>query len=200
MVDDGSTDDTAAAASDAGRGWPAVRVLSLGQNTGKGAAVRAGMLAAVGARRLFTDADGATPIAELARLEVALDAGADVAIGSRAVRAASVTVRARPSRIVAGRVFNWLTGHLGLPGIVDSQCGFKAFTAEAADVLFPRLTTRGFGFDVELLLLARCRGLRIAEIAVNWEDQTGSKVGVLRHGPVMLWQVVRAWRRVRCAR
>lgn len=196
VVDDGSSDGTAAAAGAAGRAWPAVRVLSLGRNAGKGAAVRAGMLAATGERRLFTDADGATPIRELPRLEAALDAGADVAIGSRALPDPCVVVMARPHRVIAGRLFNWMTARLGLPDVADSQCGFKAFTAEAADELFPRLTTRGFGFDVELLLLARRAGYRVAEVAVNWADQAGSKVGVLRHGPGMLWQIARARRRL----
>ena len=80
--------------------------------------------------------------------------------------------------------------------IADSQCGFKAFTAPAASRLFDALSTQGFGFDVEILLLARAAGCRIVEVPVNWTDQAGSKVGVLRHGPGMLWQIVQARRRV----
>src|SRR5205085_10176509 len=101
-------------------------------NAGKGAAVRAGMLAARGACRLFADADGATPIAELKRLEAALAAGADIAIGSRALTAAGIVVRARAHRVLAGRAFHTLAEWLGLVGIRDSPCGFKAFTAAAA--------------------------------------------------------------------
>jgi hypothetical protein len=97
---------------------------------------------------------------------------------------------------MAGRFFNWLVARLGLAGIADSQCGFKAFTAPAAARLFEALSTRGFGFDVELLLLARAAGCRIVEVPVNWADQAGSKIGVLRHGPGMLWQIVLARRRV----
>jgi dolichyl-phosphate beta-glucosyltransferase len=78
----------------------------------------------------------------------------------------------------------------------DTQCGFKAFTAAAADDLFSRMSTKGFGFDVELLLYARARGWRIGEVAVNWSDQQGSKVRVVRDGPVMLWQILRARRRL----
>ena len=194
VVDDGSTDGTPDLV--AARRHPAVRVLRLEQNSGKGVAVRAGMLAARGAYRLFADADGATPIAELKRLEPALTAGADVVIGSRVLADPAVSVATRPHRVRAGRVFNWLVAELGLRGVADSQCGFKAFTAAAADRLFGGLRTRGFGFDVELLLAAQAAGVRVVEVPVNWADQPGSKVGVLRHGPGMLWQIVRASLRV----
>lgn len=196
VVDDGSTDDTAARVEHARRTHPPVRLLRLAENRGKGAAVRAGMLAARGHYRLFADADGATRIGELKRLEPLLMGGADLAIGSRAQPDAGVSVVALPHRVAAGRVFNWLVARLGLPGVSDSQCGFKAFTAAAAADLFARLSTRGFAFDVELLLLARAAGYRIAEVAVNWTDQPGSKVGVLKDGPGMLWQILRARRRI----
>ncbi|HEU5322060.1 MAG TPA: glycosyltransferase family 2 protein, partial [Methylomirabilota bacterium] len=137
-----------------------------------------------------------TPIGELKRLEPALAAGADVAIGSRALADPAVAVVARRHRVVAGRVFHWLVGRVGLRGIADSQCGFKAFTAAAAERLFGPLRTRGFGFDVELLLRAQQAGLRVAEVPVNWTDRAGSKVGVLRNGPGMLWQAVAARLRV----
>jgi len=138
--------------------------------------VRAGMLAARGAFRLFTDADGATPVAELKRLEPALAAGADVVVGSRVLVDPAVSVAARPHRIAAGRVFNWLVARLGVRAVADSQCGFKAFTGAAAERLFGRLRTRGFGFDVELLLEGQAAGYRIVEVPVNWADQPGSKV------------------------
>ncbi len=190
VVDDGSTDGTPEAVE--ARHHPSVRVLRLGLNSGKGAAVRAGMLAARGACRLFTDADGATPIAELKRLEPALAAGADMAIGSRVLVDPAVSVAARSHRVAAGRVFNWLVARLGVRAVADSQCGFKAFTGAAAERLFGRLRTRGFGFDVELLLQAQAAGYRIVEMPVNWADQPGSKVTVLRHGPGMLWQILKA--------
>lgn len=195
VVDDGSTDGTVAAVRAMGAGNAAVRVLPLGRNRGKGAAVRAGMLTATGTVRLFTDADGATPIAELKRLEPALAAGADIVVGSRALVDPSVSVRARSHRILAGRIFRWVAARLGVRGVADSQCGFKLFTAEAATVLFGELATTGFGFDVELLLRAQARGCRIVEVPVNWTDQQGSKSGVLSHGPGMLLQLLRArWR------
>lgn len=190
VADDGSTDGTADAVAAIGQAHPAIRVLRRDRNEGKGAAVRRGMLAARGQYRLFADADGATPIVELKRLEAALTAGAQVAIGSRALRDPSVSVVARPHRVLAGRIFSWIVQRLGVSGVSDSQCGFKAFTATAADDLFARLRTSGFGFDVELLLLARTAGYRVTEVAVNWTDQPGSKVRVLGNGPGMLWQVM----------
>ena len=192
VVDDGSTDDTPALVEARVRELASVRLLRLPVNAGKGAAVRAGMLAARGVYRLFTDADGATPIAEVKRLEPALLAGADVVIGSRVLVDPSVSVAALPHRVAAGRVFNWLVARLGLRSVADSQCGFKVFSAAAAERLFVGLRTRGFGFDVELLLSAQAAGYRVVEVPVNWADQPGSKVGVLRHGPGMFWQIVTA--------
>lgn len=196
VVDDGSTDATVEMVRAMAARQPTVRVLPLGRNRGKGAAVRAGMLVATGALRMFTDADGATPIAELKRLEPALSGGADVVIGSRVLVDPAVSVRARRHRVAAGRVFNWLVARLGLLGIADSQCGFKAFTAAAAEALFGALQTDGFGFDVEVLLRAQAAGLRVTEVAVNWADQRGSKVGVLTASPGMLLQILRARGRV----
>jgi dolichyl-phosphate beta-glucosyltransferase len=195
VVDDGSTDDTARLVDTIGQAHGSVRALRLGRNQGKGGAVRAGMLAARGRYRLFADADGATPIAELKRLEAALSAGADIAIGSRVLADPGVSVVTRPHRVLAGRVFNWLRERLGVRDIADSQCGFKLFRAPVAEALFDRLSTRGFGFDVELLLLAQAAGYRIVEVPVNWADQPGSKVGVLTDGPRMLWEIVSARRR-----
>jgi dolichyl-phosphate beta-glucosyltransferase len=200
VADDGSTDGTAEAVAAIVRAHPTVRVLRHERNEGKGAAVRRGMLAARGEYRLFTDADGATPILELKRLEAALMAGAQIAIGSRALPDPSVLVVARLHRVLSGRAFSWIVRRLGLPGVIDSQCGFKVFTARAAADLFGRLRTSGFGFDVELLLLAQAAGYRVTEVPVNWTDQPGSKVRVLGNGPGMLRQITAArlrmgWRR-----
>lgn len=189
VADDGSTDDTPRLVAETARHHPPVRLLRSEENEGKGAAVRRGMLAARGSLRLFTDADGATPIVELKRLEAALAAGADIAIGSRGLPDPAVCVNARRHRVLAGRVFNWIVAQAGLAGVADSQCGFKAFTAAAAEDLFRRVRTQGFGFDVELLLLARAAGYRLVEVPVNWTDQAGSKTGVLTDGPRMLWEI-----------
>jgi dolichyl-phosphate beta-glucosyltransferase len=173
-----------------------VIVHALAQNWGKGHAVRAGMARAVGALRLMADADGATPIGEVARLEAAIAAGADIAVGSRVLPDPTVARHVRTHRMLSGHVFNFLVRRLGVVGVVDTQCGFKLFRGDVAAALFPRLGTDGFGFDVELLLLAQRRGYRVAEVPVSWADQPGSKVGVLRDGPRMLREVLAARRRL----
>jgi len=192
VVDDGSTDDTAARVQEEWAAHPAVEVLSLGNNQGKGAAVRAGMRRATGALRLMADADGATPIGEVKRLEAAVHEGADLAVASRALRDPSVVVRARLHRRLSGHVFIAAARALGVRQVVDTQCGFKLFRGAVADELFGALRTNGFGFDVELVLRAERRGYRIAEVPVNWTDQPGSKVGVFRDGPRMLTEIVAA--------
>ena len=200
VVDDGSADATATIVRAAARTQPAVRLIQLESNRGKGAAIRRGMLEARGEYRIFTDADGATPICELKRLEPALTTGADLVIGSRVLVDPAVSVTTRRHRVAAGRVFNWLVERIGLRGVADSQCGFKVLRGDVADALFGRLRTRGFGFDVELLLRAQQRGFRIAEVAVNWADQRGSKVGVLKDGPRMLGEIFLARIRVALGR
>ena len=175
VVDDGSTDGTASVARAAGG---PVHVLRHEANRGKGHAVRAGMLAVQGARRLMTDADLSTPIEELARLEQELDRGFDVAIGSRAVPGARIEVHQPAYREAMGRLFNRLAQALLLPGVHDTQCGFKLFTAEAASAAFGACRLDGFSFDVEALYVARRRGLRIAELPVVWRNDVATRVGL----------------------
>lgn len=198
VVDDGSADETAARVLEAQAKHPSVTLHRLAENHGKGHAVRAGMRAARGALRLMADADGATPIAEVKRLEAAIQAGADVAVGSRALHDPSVRREVLLHRKLSGEIFNFFARRMGVGDVTDTQCGFKLFRGAVAATLFGELQTDGFGFDVELLLLARRRGYRVVEVAVNWADQPGSKVDVLRDGPRMLAQIVRA--RVRLAR
>jgi dolichyl-phosphate beta-glucosyltransferase len=175
VADDGSRDDTRGVAEARAAHGHAVRVIALGQNRGKGAAVRAGMLAAKGDRILFSDADLATPIEELVKLEAELDRGADVAIASRAARGADIQVRQHPIRELMGRTFNVIVRTAVLGGIKDTQCGFKLFTRAAAQDLFGRATIDGFAFDVEILWLARSK-YQIAEVPVVWRHIDDSKV------------------------
>jgi dolichyl-phosphate beta-glucosyltransferase len=196
VVDDGSQDGTADRVREVAAGRPGVTVHALDRNRGKGHAVRAGMARAVGELRLMADADGATPIAEVARLEAAVAAGADLAVGSRVLEDLAVIRQVRAHRQLSGHVFNFLLRRLGAAPVLDTQCGFKLFRGAVAAALFPQVTTDGFGFDVELLMLARRRGFRVAEVAVNWADQPGSKVRVLREGPRMLYEVLVARRRL----
>jgi dolichyl-phosphate beta-glucosyltransferase len=195
VVNDGSRDETADRVREISRVHSAVGLVSFPENRGKGRAVRAGMRIARGALRLMADADGATPISEVKRLEPVIQAGADLVVGSRARCDPSVVRQTRLHRRLAGHVFNLMARGLGVGEVLDTQCGFKLFRGEVADDLFGALYTEGFGFDVELLLLARRRGYRVSEVAVNWADQPGSKVGVLRHAPGMLREILAArWR------
>ena len=196
VVDDGSRDGTADRVREVADGRAEVTVHALDRNRGKGHAVRAGMARAVGGLRLMADADGATPIGEVARLEAAVSAGADLAVGSRVLRDPSVTRQVRVHRKLSGHVFNFLVRRLGVASVLDTQCGFKLFRGAVAGALFPEITTDGFGFDVELVMLAERRGYRVVEGAVNWADQPGSKVAVLREGPRMIYEVLAARRRL----
>lgn len=198
VVDDGSVDGTAERVREISAGRRFIGVHTLPSNRGKGAAVREGMRRTTGTLKLMADADGATPIAEVERLEAALARGADIAVGSRVLRDSSVVRQTRLHRKLSGHVFNFIVRRLGVASVVDTQCGFKLFRRAAADALFGALTTDGFGFDVELLLLAQRCGYRVAEVPISWTDQPGSKVGVLTDGPRMLLDIVAArWRLAR---
>ena len=188
VVDDGSTDATASIVESMAATVHEIRLLRTPLCQGKGAAVRRGMKSAVGQLQLFTDADGATPIQELARLDEAVANGADVAIGSRSLasRSPDYAVQTRWYRTILSNLFNSLTQQRGLSGITDTQCGFKLFRQAVAADLFGASSIDGYGFDIELLYLAQQRGYRIAEIPVNWSHQPGSKFRVIRDGLSML--------------
>jgi dolichyl-phosphate beta-glucosyltransferase len=177
-VDDGSIDSTSRVVETLMAEYPELQLLRLAQNQGKGFAVRSGVINARGKRILFADADAATPIAELERLEQAIDQGADIAIGSRALHQAGVTVNARFYRRAVGRVFHRLVETLTVRDIKDTQCGFKLFRGLVAHDLFSRMRMSGFSFDVEVLMMAQHSGYRIAEVPVNWNHQPGSKVNL----------------------
>jgi dolichyl-phosphate beta-glucosyltransferase len=180
VVDDGSRDKTSTLVRQLAKAAPEVRLIRLAANQGKGFAVRTGIVNSQGALVLFTDADGATPIGELVRLEAALAAGADVAIGSRAIHSAETHVRARWYRRVIGRIFRTLVALLTVRDIQDTQCGFKLFRGPVAHDLFSRMRMNGFSFDVEVLLMAQRQGYRIVELPVNWTHQAGSKISLIR--------------------
>jgi dolichyl-phosphate beta-glucosyltransferase len=190
VVDDGSTDGTAEIARKAG--GEELVLLRHQPNRGKGYAVRRGMLAATGERRLMTDADLSTPIEELPRLMDELDRGADVAIGSRAVPGARIEVRQPAYREAMGRLFNRVVQALLLPGLQDTQCGFKLFTAAAAEQSFRACRLDGFSFDVEALYVARRRGLKIAEVPVVWRNDEATRVS-LGGGGTAFVDLLRIW-------
>ncbi len=176
VVDDGSSDDTAKVAASAG-----ARVLQNPGNRGKGYSVRHGMLEATGEWALFSDADLSTPIEELEKLWAAAGAAqAQIAIGSRAVDRSLIGVRQPVFRETMGKIFNVaMRAVTGLP-FRDTQCGFKLFESGAARDIFGRQMLDGFGFDVEVLYIAKRLGYRALEIPVRWNDVAGTKVSMWR--------------------
>jgi dolichyl-phosphate beta-glucosyltransferase len=187
VADDASLDGTAEAARRAG----ADRVLSLPSHRGKGAAVRAGMLAATGDARAFTDADLAYSPEQVVRLLHEVEAGWEVVIGSRRHVDATTLVRAGRMREASGRLFNILTRLLVLHEYLDTQCGLKAFAGPVVPTLFQRGHVDGFAFDVELLYLARRYGLRLREVAVELANSQTSSVRVVRDAAMMVRDLLR---------
>ena len=196
VVDDGSRDGLPDVLARLAPDWPELAVMQHGANQGKGAAVRTGMLAGRGGRLLFADADGATPIDQEAGLSEAVGAGADVAIGSRLLAAPGLTRRRTWSRGLAGRLFaRFARWWLGI-SVRDTQCGFKMFRREAGRELFSRSRESGYLFDLELLVLARRLGYRVAEVPVNWADVPGGHLSLTRSLPGILLGLWRLRRRL----
>ncbi|MBX9686942.1 MAG: glycosyltransferase family 2 protein [Candidatus Obscuribacterales bacterium] len=191
VVDDGSHDATADLVINYSKEHPEVRILSYQPNRGKGFAVRSGMMAARGEAMLIDDADGSSPIEEVEKLEDALRSGFDIAIGSRAKPDESRKVDALLHRKFIGNTFNAIVQSLLLPGFYDTQCGFKLFKRHAARDIFSVNRIDGFGFDVEVLYIARMRAYKTTEIAINWANMEGSKVNVLVDSPKMLLEVLK---------
>lgn len=191
VVDDGSSDNTSEVVRKFERVRSEVRLIQLPKNQGKGHAVRLGVLNSHGARILFADADGATPIAEVDRLMAALDGGADIAIGSRAIASDDTKVSTSLHRKILGRAFNRCVNVILLPNISDTQCGFKLFSRKAGLFLFRKQTSDRFSFDVELLFLAHKVGLSIAEVPINWRNVPGSKVNLALDAMMMFRDVFR---------
>jgi glycosyltransferase involved in cell wall biosynthesis len=179
VVDDGSKDRTAAVAESFRNVLPLLRVVSNGVNRGKGFSVRHGMLEARGRNVLFTDADLSAPIEEAPKLLEALKTY-DVAIGSRAMDRSLIEVHESRFREFAGIIFNKIVRFVLRLPFVDTQCGFKAFRREACGIIFEQQRIERFGFDPELLYLARHHGLRTVEIPVRWAHSPATKVNMLR--------------------
>jgi dolichyl-phosphate beta-glucosyltransferase len=191
VVLDGGNDGTADQVRRVSGTDSRVAVIDNRANRGKGFSVRRGMLAAGGAYVLFSDADLSTPIEEATRLVAAIDAGADVAIASRALAGSDVQVHQPWWRESMGRIFNWFVQRLALPGIRDTQCGFKCFRRDVARRVFALQRTDRFAFDVEVLSIARSLGYRIAELPVTWIDQPASTVNPVTAPAGMLLDLVR---------
>ena len=190
VVNDGSRDDTGDIARTFARRNPVIRVIDNPGNRGKGYSVRNGMQNASGDVLLFSDADLSSPITEAPKLFAAIAAGADVAIGSRWAKPETQTERQSIVRQVFGRVYNlMLRAILGL-NYKDTQCGFKAFTREAARTIFASQRVERWGFDPELLFLAKTFGFRVAEIPVVWAHVGNSKIHPFQDGARMFKEMM----------
>lgn len=191
VVNDGSRDNTAEIVREYAKSHPQVRLIENLGNRGKGYTVRNGMSQATGEILLFTDADLSSPIHESRKLFAAIQAGADVAIGSRWLQAELQSERQPFHRQVFGRIFNLLLRMiLGLK-YKDTQCGFKAFTRKAAQTLFPRQRIERWGFDPELLFLSLKYGLNITEVPVEWAHDDRSKINPVVDGFKMFTEMLR---------
>ena len=191
LVDDGSVDGTQRLMESAAARHDCVRIEVLPQNRGKGRALAVGVQQAKGDEILVTDADLSTPIAELDKLQAALRNGAGVAIGSRALRGSRVEISQPLYRVLMGKTFNLIVQAILLPGIWDTQCGFKLFRGDVAHRVFAGLITDGFGYDPEVLYRARKQGVRIAEVPVVWRNSAPTKVSPVRSSFDMLKHVIR---------
>jgi dolichyl-phosphate beta-glucosyltransferase len=174
IVDDSSTDRTLDIVKS--RADSSIKVISYSPNRGKGYAVRQGMLASDGEYTAFTDVDLSAPIEQLSKLFDAIENGYDIAIGSRAVKGTIIPVHQPLYRELGGKTLNKIIQLLAVPGIKDTQCGFKLFKGDAAREIFTKCIIDGWGFDVEVLYLARKLGYRIKEVPVTWSHMEGSKI------------------------
>ncbi len=198
VVNDGSRDDTADIIRRYAETHSNVRLVENPGNRGKGYSVRNGMQQAKGEVLLFSDADLSSPIYEARKLFEALDSGADVAIGSRWLQRETQTERQPLYRQLFGRLFNLMLRRvLGLP-FKDTQCGFKAFSRRAADAIFPRQRIERWGFDPELLFLAKKFGLVTQEVPVEWAHDERSKISPIKDGLKIFLEMLQIrWNEVR---
>lgn len=186
VISDGSVDGTERVVEDFAKEHAGFRLVASRPNRGKGYVVRTGMLEAKGDLILFCDADLATPQEETEKLLAHIEAGADIAIGSRPL-AESTLERHQPLyRELLGRAFNKVVQMIAVRGIDDTQCGFKMFTRKSAQDVFKRCKLDGFSFDFEAIMIARDLGYRVDEVPIRWSHVEGSKVVLLRDGPRML--------------
>lgn len=190
VVDDGSTDNTAAIVQSISSQYSVVHLLSNGTNRGKGYSVRHGMLHASGEIVLFTDADLSSPMEEAGRLFAAIREGADVAIGSRWLASSRQTIRQPLYRRFFGRCFNLVTRMIMRLPFADTQCGFKAFTRPAAQTVFQLQRIERWGFDPEILFIALKRGFIVREVPVTWGHDERTRISYLKDGLQMLKELL----------
>ncbi|MHB1001556.1 MAG: dolichyl-phosphate beta-glucosyltransferase [Armatimonadota bacterium] len=191
VVDDGSSDSTLSICREFSASHERFDIITYQENRGKGYAVRTGMLRASGAYMLLCDADLATPIEEIEGFWEYMDDDVDIVVASRPLHKSHLVKRQPMYREMAGRTLNLLVQLLAVPGIKDTQCGFKLFRKEAAHNIFVLCTIDGFSFDIEVLHVAQKLGYGISEAAVHWYHRSGSKVRFLRDGTRMLADLIR---------
>jgi glycosyltransferase involved in cell wall biosynthesis len=196
VVDDGSRDHSVELVEAHFRGWPGAKLIRLPWNQGKGSAVKAGVGMAQGERFVFMDADLSADIADLPRLLAALD-NADVALGSRSIAGSRIDYT-QPMRQFQSKFFNSVACVLTKVVASDTQCGFKAFRADAGKLLFHLTEGKGFAFDVEVLALAQLLDLRVVEVPIHWVDVSGTSVRMVRDPILMVRDIMRT--RARCRR
>ncbi len=177
VIENASTDDTARIVENYLEKFPQLKMIRLEQG-GKGNAIRAGMLAAKGEYRFMADVDFSMPVAEISKFLPLNLSQPQVAIASREQQGAK-RIGEPFYRHLIGRIFNFLVRSLVLPGLQDTQCGFKCFSAEAAEEIFPKQTLDGWSFDVELLTIARDLGYEVVEVPITWTFQPGSRMNIL---------------------
>jgi dolichyl-phosphate beta-glucosyltransferase len=190
VVDDGSTDGTAVAVERAAAGDDRVRLIKNDRNRGKGYSVRRGVRASKGDVVLFSDADLSTPIEEFDNLARFLDTY-DLVIASRSLPDSNVVVHQPFYREFMGRIFNLVVRAMLVGGIIDTQCGFKLMSRQAADCIFERARIDSFSFDVEMILIARRHGFGVKDIPVRWIDSRGSRVHPVHDSAHMLLDLLR---------
>jgi len=195
VVNDGSTDDTERVVLERDPSTVVLRLLQHpdGANHGKGASVKLGVLASRGDFRLFMDADNSTTVNQIDSFWPFLDRGFDVVIGSRALEDSVIGRHQSRIKEIAGRFGNWLVRTLAVPGIFDTQAGFKMFTGRAAEHIFPRLTIDKWGYDIELLVIAQSLGYQVCEVPITWINVPGSKVTMGAYFGVLgeIWRIRR---------
>lgn len=194
VVNDGSTDNTAEIVSKMAKTIKHLVLINNEKNQGKGGVVRDGMLAAKGSCRILTDADNSTSIDQFEQMLPFFKEGYEVVIGSRAMRGARLEPPQPFLRRLLGRLSNLIIQVVNVPGVWDTQCGFKAFTADAAERIFSLTRVNGWGFDIEVLALARSLGYRVKEVPVHWVNDTASHVKPVAYLKVFVENVkIRAW-------
>lgn len=196
IVDDGSKDNTRKVAHTLLKRYRHITVLSHDKNHGKGYAVQQGMLRGLGDVLFFMDADSSTSIEEIEKCIPYLEKGFDIVIGSRNMRGSDIEIKQPLYRRLLGRYANYLIRLILLPGIKDSQCGFKGFTKKAAKTLFSLQRAEGWGFDFEILALARKLHFRVKEVPVRWLDSHGSRVRPIRGALRTLGELIKVKYRI----